>query len=128
MSETPIQQLERLIGALSVLVDQEHALLTDQAWEEAAALEDRIQSVIAGIAPLALDLGEEGLLPPDFKSRIAAITQSHQTALDRLASMITQTKTELRNLDATEQRLSQMRPAYKTHHAHHTRPSFSAQC
>jgi hypothetical protein len=128
MSETPIQQLERLIGALSVLVDQEHALLAGQAWDDAAALEDRIQSVIAGIAPLALDLGAEGLLPPDFKARIAAITQSHQTALDRLAAMLTQTKLELRNLDATEQRLTQMRPAYKTHQAHHPRPSFSAQC
>lgn len=128
MSETPIQQLERLIGALSVLVDQEQALLTDQAWDDAAALEDRIQSVIGGIAPLALDLGAEGLLPPDFKSRIAEITQSHQAAVERLSSMMAQTKTELRSLAATEQRLTQMCPAYKTPLPHHVRPSFSAQC
>ena len=39
MAQTPLQQLERLIGALSELVSQEHALLTEQTWEEAAALE-----------------------------------------------------------------------------------------
>ena len=64
MAQTPLQQLERLVGALSELVAQEHAMLTEQTWEDAAALEDRIQAVIGGITPLALDLGAGGCCLP----------------------------------------------------------------
>ena len=128
MAQTPLQQLERLVGALSELVAQEHAMPTEQTWEDAAALEDRIQAVIGGITPLALDLGAGGLLPADFRSRLAADTETHQAAQKKLASLMTQTRTELRNLKATEHKLTKMRPAYVAPAEQQARPSFLAQC
>ncbi len=128
MAQTPLQQLERLVGALSELVAQEHAMLTEQTWEDAAALEDRIQAVIGGITPLALDLGAGGLLPADFRSRLAEVTETHQAAQKKLAALMTQTRTELRNLKATEHKLTKMRPAYVAPAEQQARPSFLAQC
>lgn len=128
MAQTPLQQLERLIGALSELVSQEHALLTKQTWEEAAALEDNIQAVIGGITPLALDLGAEGLLPVDFRARIAEVTETHQAAQRKLATLMGQARTELRSLKSTEQKLGKMRPTYAALSEAQSRPSFLAQC
>ena len=128
MAQTPLQQLERLIGALSELVSQEHALLTKQTWEEAAALEDNIQAVIGGITPLALDLGAEGLLPADFRARIAEVTETHQAAQRKLATLMGQARTELRSLKSTEQKLGKMRPTYAALSEAQSRPSFLAQC
>ena len=86
MAQTPLQQLERLVGALSELVAQEHAMLTEQTWEDAAALEDRIQAVIGGItldnAPAVLADGADLLAvihdlfaAPDIAGRAAHYQQ-----------------------------------------------------
>ncbi len=114
MSETPAQRLERLLGSLEVLLDQESALITARTWPECLALEDKLMVVAKEISTLALELGRCGLLAPPVKERAEALIGRHQTSIAELASCLQQTKEDLRAINHTHSRLHSLRPAYAT--------------
>ena len=112
MSETPAQRLERLLGSLEVLLDQESALITARNWQECLALEDRLMVVAEEISTLALELGRCGLLAPPVKARAEELISRHQASIAELSSCLQQTKEDLRAINQTQSRLQSLRPAY----------------
>ena len=112
MSAAPVQRLERLLTALDTLVAQEAMLLEAEAWAEAADVRLRLSAVAEAVAPLALDLNRNGLLPPALIEQLAAIIARQQAIIDSLQKNLVRVKAEQRMADTARARLNVLRPAY----------------
>jgi hypothetical protein len=112
MSAAPVQRLERLLTALDTLVAQEAMLLEAEAWAEAADVRLRLSAVAEAVAPLALDLNRNGLLPPALIEQMAAIIARQQAIIDSLQKNLVRVKAEQRMADTARARLNVLRPAY----------------
>jgi hypothetical protein len=112
MSATPVQRLERLLTALDTLVAQEATLLEAEAWTEATDVRRRLTAVADAVAPLAVELNRDGLLPPLLIERAAAILARQQATIDQLQKSLARVKAGQRMADAARSRLNVLRPAY----------------
>jgi hypothetical protein len=112
MSASPVQRLERLLVSLDTLVAQEAMLLEAEAWAEATDVRLRLSAVAEAVAPLALDLNRNGLLPPALIERMAAIIARQQTIIDNLQKNLARIKAEQRLADTARARINVLRPAY----------------
>jgi hypothetical protein len=126
MSATPIQRLDRLLTALDTLVAQEATLLDAEAWTEATDVRRRLTAVADAVAPLAVELNRDGLLPPLLIERAAAILARQQATIDKLQKSLARVKAGQRMADAARSRLNVLRPAYAGGTKRGNPPAFAA--
>ncbi len=107
--ETTAQTCVRLLEALDDLSAQEAAALREGDFAAVAEIQARS-------APLVEYLGDHGPAVADqvFLARIRALLLRRQASADRLAAQIEQTREELRQTRASEQRAARIAPVYRS--------------
>ena len=129
--ETPLQQVERLVQALDVLVAREAALLKMADWDEAGRVKERMVVLVDAIVPLARSLHADGTMPRALQTRLEAIMARQRAALDLFRANLQRVKAELDNARTAQARLGSVRPVYfppvKQARATHQTSVFSAQ-
>lgn len=104
--ETRGQSLIRLLGALEDLTNQETVLLRSEDYTGVLEIQQRAAPVVERLTRLA-DVADAAT-----RARVSAVLAKRQRSYDWLSAKISCVRGELRELQVSQRRVSQLAPVY----------------
>ncbi len=123
----PIATLDRLLGALEALTQEEHHLLDQGLYNEAVAVQSREAPLVRRIVELLGSPDVPPSLAATFRPRAERIIAAQQQQSERLGKLIAGARTQLNDLRAAEIRIAKLRPSYGSSAPVSSRLSFVGQ-
>jgi hypothetical protein len=107
--ETPAQTCTRIAAALEDLARQEAAALQARDFTSVALVQDRAAPLVEHLV-----VHEAEIVSEELRARIAGILALRSQTAERLAENVRHAREELRQMDASQRRVSRIAPAYGT--------------
>ncbi len=104
--------LDRLLGALETLTQEEHHLLDQGLYAEAVAVQSREIPLVRRIVALLAEPGFPASLTATFRPRAQRLIAAQQKQSENLGQRIAGTRTQLDEIRAAEIRIAKVRPSY----------------
>lgn len=123
----PTATLDRLLGALEALTQEEHHLLDQGLYNEAVAVQSREAPLVRRIVELLGSPDVPPSLAATFRPRAERIIAAQQQQSERLGKLIAGARTQLNDLRAAEIRIAKLRPSYGSSAPVSSRLSFVGQ-
>jgi len=123
----PTATLDRLLGALEALTQEEHHLLDQGLYNEAVAVQSREAPLVRRIVELLGSPDVPPSLAAIFRPRAERIIAAQQQQSERLGKLIAGARTQLNDLRAAEIRIAKLRPSYGSSAPVSSRLSFVGQ-
>ena len=111
--ETPVETLQRLLGAFETLAREERTLLAAGDYAAALPVLDREGPLVDEIARLVAHPNVARELTLSLRSRVEAIVSAQGIQLRDLSSNMTAVRSELDQLTAAQTRAHRVLPAYR---------------
>ena len=121
------QTVDRLLGALESLTEEEHHLLETGAFTEALAIQERSRPLVDKIAELMLTPGVAHSLAPSVQMRAQDMLSAQLAQIRKLGDQMEKTRQQLNVVTAAQSRAQRFRPVYRSPYAVKDSTSFSRE-
>jgi len=125
--ESAHHTVDRLLGALEILTEEERHLLETGAFTEAIAIQERSRPLVDKIAELMLTPGLANSLEPSVQMRAQDMLSAQLAQIRKLDVEMEKTRQQLRVIHSAQSRAQRIRPIYRSPYAVKGSISFSRE-
>jgi hypothetical protein len=125
--ESAHQTVDRLLGALESLTEEERHLLERGAFTEAIAIQERSRPLVDKIAELMLTPGLANSLDSGVQMRAQDMLSAQLGQIRKLDEQMEKTRQQLQVIHSAQSRAQRVRPIYRSPYATKNPTSFSRE-